>query len=136
MKKLLFTILISAFALTTTAQSVTINELHKVVSDIRQAGAQMGREVAIDGDYAVVGARLADEDGAGNNLYRGGAAHIYKFNGTSWVHIQRITNSDREAEDFFGESVDIDGDWIIVGAPNEDHTDLGTANFLSAAGSD
>ncbi len=134
MKKLIITTLISAIALMTNAQTVTVTGLHKVVSDVRQAGAQMGYTVAMDGDYAVVSARLASDDGAGSNVSKAGVVHIYKYNGSAWVRIQKITASDREVNDYYGASVDIDGDWIIVGS-EDDHTDLGTSNFVDGAGS-
>ncbi len=106
MKKIIITTLISAIALMANAQTVSVTGLHKVVSDVRQAGAQMGYCVAMDGDYAVVSARLASDDGVGSNISKAGVVHIYKYNGSAWVRIQKITASDRKVNDYYGASVD------------------------------
>ena len=71
--------------------------------------------VAISGNYAVYGAPY-DDDTATNT----GSAHVWIRSGTTWTHQQKLTASDAAQNDKFGmESVDIDGDTIVVGAYNE-----------------
>jgi len=71
--------------------------------------------VAISGNYAVYGAPY-DDDTASNT----GSAHVWIRSGTTWTHQQKLTASDAAQNDKFGmESVDIDGDTIVVGAYNE-----------------
>ena len=79
-----------------------------------------GGSVAISGDYAVVGAR--DEDGGdGDPLSGSGAAYIFGRTGTdSWEFLVKLVASDAQAQDSFGESVSISGDYVIVGSSNED----------------
>ena len=70
----------------------------------------------MDGDTIVVGAYL--EDGAGTDR---GAAYVYEraSNGT-WGNEQKLTASDAANSDWFGYSVAVDGDTIVVGAYGED----------------
>ena len=73
-----------------------------------------GRSVAIDGDYVVVGAFL--EDGGGTDR---GAAYVFYRNqgGTdNWGEVAKLTASDAQDGDEFGNSVAIDGDYVVVGA--------------------
>ena len=78
-------------------------------------GDDFGRNVAIDGDYAIVGAYL-DDDGSSNS----GSAYIFKRNGTEWSQEDKIVASDAAANDNFGISVAISGDYAIVGVPYDD----------------
>jgi hypothetical protein len=78
-----------------------------------EVDAEFGTAVAIDGDYAIVGAPF--EDGGGDNR---GAAYIFHRTGPdTWdagVRIQALVPVDDHR---FGYSVDIDGDYAIVGKP-------------------
>ncbi|MEE8155935.1 MAG: FG-GAP repeat protein [Phycisphaerales bacterium] len=75
---------------------------------------QLGRAVDIDGDVAVVGAP-GDAD-AGNNS---GTAYVYQRDPKTmdWTEQQKLVASNPAAFDFFGFSVSIGGDLLIVGAP-------------------
>lgn len=77
------------------------------------AGAdRFGRAVAISGDTVVVGADL-DNIGATSDQ---GSAYVFVRSGTTWVEQQKLTASDGAAGDFFGISVAISGETIVVGA--------------------
>ena len=67
----------------------------------------------------------------------GGAAYIFKRSGTSWTQQAIITPSDAASGDKFGRSVSIDGDYVIVGANQEDTggSDAGSAYVYSRSGS-
>ncbi len=76
-----------------------------------------GHSVAIDGDYAIVGAPYDDEDEYPDISF--GAAYIYEFEGDDWVFKQKLQPSEEDKTMFqFGYSVAIDGDYAIVGANN------------------
>jgi hypothetical protein len=96
-----------------------------------EASDSFGNSVAISGDYAIVGARY--EDTGGSNA---GAAYIFKYNGTSWVEQVKLMASDAEAYDYFGWSVAISGDYVIVGARSEDTggTNAGAAYIFKRTG--
>ena len=75
-----------------------------------------GNSVAIDGDYAVVGASNEDKDGTGANvLADAGAVYILKYNGTTWGEIKKIVASDRATNDYFGYSVSIRAAILLLG---------------------
>ncbi|MDF1751216.1 MAG: PKD domain-containing protein [Verrucomicrobiales bacterium] len=65
----------------------------------------------------VVGARLEDS-GSGSNF---GAVYVFtSTGGANWTYTQKLEASDEQSGDEFGESVAIDGDYIVIGAENED----------------
>ncbi len=70
-----------------------------------------GRAVAVDGQTAVVGARAHDHP-----VNNGGAAYVYRQEGTSWVEQQELFASDAGFQDVFGWCLDIDDDVIVSGA--------------------
>lgn len=99
------------------------------------AGDEFGNSVAISGDYVIVGAMLEDHNATGGtSLNSAGSAYIFNRNGGTWTQVKKIVASDREANDMFGVSVSISGDYAIVGAYNEDQDKAG-GNTLSNAGS-
>ncbi len=63
-----------------------------------------------------------------------GAAYVYRWNGTSWLERQELTASDRAIGDYFGCSVSISGDTLIVGAYGADST-MGAAYIYKWNGS-
>ena len=71
-----------------------------------------GEAVAISGDDVIVGVRTSDD----GNRVNTGAAYVFKRIDGQWQEVQKLVASDRSAGDFFGESVAIDGDRILVGA--------------------
>ena len=55
--------------------------------------------------------------GSGNAA---GSAYLYVRNGDAWTEKQKLTASDADTFDFFGYSVAIDGDVVIIGAFGDD----------------
>jgi hypothetical protein len=82
-----------------------------------------GNSVAIAGNFAVVG---QEGDDVGANVNQGSVC-IFQYNGTSWILTQKLTDPAGIAYDFFGSSVSISGNYLIVGAragavgPNPDY---------------
>jgi len=70
--------------------------------------------VAISGDYAVVGAYV--EDGYYTDT---GVAYVFHRTGlNAWADVVQLnSHNDAHSMDFFGGSVAIDGDYVIIGAP-------------------
>ena len=107
----------------------------KIVATDRTSSDNFGNAVAISGNYAVVGAWYQETDTNGENaLPEAGAAYIFFFNESSWVQQQKIVASDRATSDYFGNSVAISGDHIIVAAYLEDE-DANGENTLNNSGS-
>jgi hypothetical protein len=75
-----------------------------------------GAAVSLDGTTMLVGA--PDEDDGAGNIQDAGAA--YRYDGLSLSNEVKHQASDKQADDFFGSSVDILGDAMVVGAPQED----------------
>ncbi len=91
-----------------------------------------GCSVAISGDYAIIGARSAEN---ASNIGTG-AAYIFKRSGQQWVQHQKLLASDGALDDFFGVSVDISGNYAIVGASLDDDngTNSGSAYIFKLTG--
>ncbi len=107
----------------------------KLVASDRGAGDYFGYSVSISGDYALVGACLEDQDASGGNaLSSAGSAYVFMRSGSSWSQQAKLVAADRGAGDYFGYSVSISGDYVIVGAVQEDHDATG-GNTLTDAGS-
>ena len=86
-------------------------------------GDFFGMAVAADGDTALVGA-LQAYDADFNN--RPGAAYVFTKNSESGEWIQAtLTASDGNDGDEFGQSVALDGDTAVVGAPGADKGEAG-----------
>ena len=73
------------------------------------AGHRFGYSVALQGSLAIVGAQQSDIHGAG-------AGAVYLFDATNGQQIGTLVSSDIGPVDWFGHSVDISGNTIIVGA--------------------
>jgi len=110
------------------------SQTQKIVANDREAAANFGSSIAVANNYLVVGAVSEDKNVNGSTLIsNAGAAYIFQEIGGSWVQQQKIIASDREAEDFFGNSVAINGSYIIVGSRFEDDNVSG-ADSISNAG--
>jgi len=110
-------------------------QAQKIVASDRGFNDHFGYSVAIDGDYAIVGASYNKLDQNGeNSLNSAGAAYIFKKEGNVWTQQQKIVAPQRGDSDFFGASVAISGDYVIVGAFQEDE-DANEENTISGAGS-
>jgi len=89
-----------------------------------------GFSVSLDGDYAIVG-RPGYENASGDDA---GFAQIYKKDGVVWKREDEINpESDGvKANDEFGSSVAISGDYAIIGAPLDDFDSPALDDFGSA----
>lgn len=77
-----------------------------------------GISVSINGDYIAVGANAADSiDGS---LSNSGAVYIFKNDGSdNWDEIAVLYAGEQDSDDLFGTSVDLFGNYLVVGAPRE-----------------
>ena len=75
-----------------------------------------GIAVALDGDTALIGARQAMVDGHMNQ----GAAYVFVRSGSVWSEQAKLTASNGQAFDVFGDAVALDGDTAVVGAAYAD----------------
>lgn len=89
---------------------VVVRDLGKLVPDDVAAGDWFGYSAAVDGEFAVVGARFGGPDDSG-------LAYVLQRTGGVWQHVQSLTYSPAMNGARFGASVGILGDTIVVGAP-------------------
>lgn len=109
--------------------------IQKVVANDRMDYDEFGHSVSISGDNLIVGAQRqnADENGT-NTLPDAGAAYIYQRDqNDTWNLSQKIVGSDRDGNDFFGTSVDINGDLLAVGASGKAF-EVSAANYIDLVG--
>lgn len=93
-------------------------ELHKIYGSDTDSGDYFGTSLAADAGRLVVGARGKDRAGLGTELT--GAAYVFEADfggGDNWGQTAKLEAIDAQTWDEFGESVDIDGERIVVGAP-------------------
>lgn len=83
-----------------------------------------GRSVSISGDVVVVGAPLRDDDSGTNS----GSAYVFRKSGSTWIGEQKLTASDAAPYDYFGVSVDVEGDIAVVGADSDDGNDTNSGS--------
>jgi len=88
------------------------------------AGDRFGHNVGIHGDTVIIGSR---RDGAwGHDT---GSTHIFVRNRDTWTHQAKLLAPDGHAQDWFGISVGIYGDTVIVGAKFH-RSNSGTAHLF------
>jgi len=105
-----------------------------------------GYSVSVSGDTVVVGAYNEDSaatgvngDQASNGATQAGAAYIFVRNGSGWTQQAYLKASNTGADDWFGYSVSVSGDTVVVGAYGEDSSATGVngdqaSNAASSAG--
>lgn len=104
----------------------------KLTADDASPSKYFGSDVAVDGDTAVIGAFGDNQSGSSS-----GAAYIFQNVQGIWQQSTKITAADAAVGDYFGCSVTISGDTIVVGAYRDDHAgaDSGAAYvFRKVAG--
>jgi hypothetical protein len=95
-----------------------------------EAGDGFGYSVAMDGDLLVVGAPFEDSNGVGVNSTQqngkpdSGAAYIFRRSDFTYVQEAYLKASNTDARDWFGLSVAISGNTVVVGAPDEDSSGI------------
>jgi hypothetical protein len=111
-------------------RSVSIEQAALTASDPAE-GDIFGWSVAIDGDTVVVGASYDDDNGLDS-----GSAYVFTRSGTRWSQEAKLTASDGASGDWFGDSVAIGGDTVVVGSPYHDtsSTDTGSAYVFTRSG--
>ncbi len=101
------------------------------LSDTADAGhiSPVGLRVAIDGDTLAV----SDLSGGGSSTHPGWV-YVYVRVGTSWIQQAKLTASNPGAGDWFGKSVSLSGDTLVVGASQEDSQATGVGGDESSEG--
>jgi hypothetical protein len=117
----------------------TWKQVQKLVASDRGELDYFGHSVAIDGNFAIVGAYNESHNATGGAfLYGSGSAYIFELVDGKWIERQKIVSSNREWKEAFGKSVSISGDYALVGAylsdKNSTNPDAGAAYFFKRSG--
>ena len=92
----------------------------KLTADDGAAYDEFGYSVSIDGDTVVIGANKDRDKGINS-----GSAYVFTRATASdlasgWTQVAKLTADDGAADDYFGSSVSIDGDTVVIGAKCDD----------------
>eukprot|EP01084_Bolivina_argentea_P295769 509312_1 len=89
-------------------------EMHKLYPNDPGIGDHFGYGVGIENDKAIIGSPGKYEQG-----YNDGAAYYFQYDPTnnSWMQQQKILPNDGVAGNRFGNSVAMDSDRVLIGAP-------------------
>ncbi len=131
MVRALISLSLCALVSSATAQTCSVMETQKLLSDAGQRFSRFGSAVAIAGDVIVVGRQ--DVDGPPPDLLSSpGSAEVFEFNGSTWQRTAILRADPIVSSADFGVSVQTDGTVILVGSSHEDFS-IGGPN-LSQAG--
>jgi hypothetical protein len=108
------------------------NQQAKLLSLDGAPADEFGRNVAISGDIAVLGAPCDDDYGINS-----GGVYVFIRNGTAWTQQAKLLAVDGAIGDKFGSPVCIDNDTILIGASHDDDNgyDSGSAYVFTHNGS-
>ena len=90
-------------------------ETQKITASDAAAGDIFGHSVAVSGDTVVVGSTFDDDNGSNS-----GSAYVFTRSGITWTQQAKLTASDAAAGDFFGETLSVSGDTVVVGSRLDD----------------
>jgi len=101
----------------------------KIASPTPANGDNFGRALAIQGDLLAVTARKEKDQDPDQ-----GAAYVFRRTGGSWTLEAKLTASDPMPSAYFGQSVTVQGDLIVVGARNADPNGAGAIYLFCRSG--
>ncbi len=109
-------------------ESMGWQQIDKLLNDNNQPNDFFGYSLAVSGDYLFVGTPIID-------AYQG-AVFVFHRTENGWEQIQKLTDPEGEEMDFFGYSVDVQGDMAVVGAYGDDEggEDAGAILFFRNVG--
>jgi hypothetical protein len=82
---------------------------------------QFGWSVSMSGNYAVIGSPYDDLTVLAPNR---GSASFFRYNGSSWAFLNKVTDPEGASLDLFGNAVSISGEFAVVGAQADDETHI------------
>ncbi|HKP60625.1 MAG TPA: cadherin-like beta sandwich domain-containing protein [Polyangiales bacterium] len=105
--------------------TITLERTGEQLDYVKPTGSgsydQFGSAIDISGDTMLVGAWFQDAGATIN-----GAAYVYSRDGDKWKRTAELRAGDLMDYDYFGTSLDLDGDTIVVGAIKEGLFDANT----------
>lgn len=107
-------------------------ESGKLTAGIADPSSDFGTSIVLRGDTALIGAPYAEAAGSSR-----GKVYVYRYISSAWSHEATLLADDGEEGDRFGQSVSLDGDFALVGAPGDDTwaENWGSAYIFARTGS-
>ena len=96
-------------------------QLRRLTASDGSFGDDLGTSVAIDGNFSLIGAPDDGDNGIGS-----GSAYL--FNIITGNQVTKFTADDGAIQDAFGWSVAIDGNFALIGAPDDDDNANGSGS--------
>ena len=84
------------------------------VAKLTASDGWLSKSVSVSGDYAIVGSEMDDENG-----FNAGAAYVFKKTDTGWNQAAKLITNEGGINAYFGRSVFISGNYVIVGAVHD-----------------
>ena len=87
----------------------------KIIASDGNFDDRFGRAVSITENWLAIGANRDDDNGPNS-----GSVYVYSYQNSQILGEYKITAYDGDYNDFFGKSISIDGDWLVVGSLYDD----------------
>ncbi|MCP4696615.1 MAG: hypothetical protein GY862_07175, partial [Gammaproteobacteria bacterium] len=108
----------------------------KLTADDAAAGDLFGESAALSGDMALIGAYKDDDACPADPDCDSGSAYVFTRGDTGWSSPVKLTADDAAAGDWFGKSVALSGDAVLIGAPmDKDSGDNSGSAYVFTRGS-
>ena len=108
-----------------TGSGATWTQQAKLTASDGAAGDILGAySVVVDGNTLVAGSMKDDDKGTDS-----GSAYVFKRSGSTWTQQAKLTASDGQAGDQFGNDVDLDGHTLTIGAAKDDDRGVNAGSF-------
>lgn len=85
-------------------------ETAKLTQQNPAAGDRFGNALAMSGEYAIIAA-----PGDGDNGVNSGSARVFRLQAGTWTEVATLLASGGSANDQFGTSIAMDGDYAVIG---------------------
>ncbi|MGO8748092.1 MAG: IPT/TIG domain-containing protein [Thermoguttaceae bacterium] len=109
-----------------TESGSTWSETAKLTASDGAAGDYFGNALSVSGSTLVIGAPDAAVGGNSDQ----GAAYVFTESGSTWTQATKLTASDGAAGNYFGDSVSVSGNTVVVGASG---ATIGANSYQGAA---
>ena len=90
-------------------------EADKLLASDGAIDDNFGIAVAFDGNAALIGAHLDDDNGGGS-----GSAYVFRFDGATWNEEAKLLAWDGDSVDMFGRPLAINGNVAVIGAKSDE----------------
>lgn len=104
---------------------------------LRETNARFGQSVSVSDQYIAVGAYTSLDENNANSLYLAGGGYVFTNDG-NYTELQKLVAPDRAFADGMGRSIATNGDFVMVGAAEDDHSSFsnaGSVHFFQACAS-